>query len=102
MNGKLSRRAILRLCLASSAAVWLLILFTLPTSSLSPRALGFYLLLPLAVTILFFLTWYDAWFRLPSRFAPPQAIAPIARGFFWVGAAAFAVVFMMIYVKVVL
>ena len=102
MNTKLGRRAILRLSLAGMTAVWLFILFALPpTGTLTSAVLGTYLLLPLAVTVLFFFTWYDAWFRLPSRFAPPRVIAPFARGFFWLGAAAFVVVFVMIYVKLV-
>ena len=102
MNTKPNRRAVLRLSLAGATALWLIVLFALPpTGTLTSAVLGTYLLLPLAVAVLFLLTWYDAWFRLPSRFAPPQAIAPLARGFFWMGAAAVVFVFVMAYVKLV-
>lgn len=102
MNAKLSRRAILRLSLGATTAVWLFILFAWPpTGTMTSADLGTHLLLPLVVAVLFFFTWYDAWFRLPSRFAPPRAIAPLARGFFWLGAATFVFVFVMIYVRFV-
>jgi hypothetical protein len=95
-------RTIIRWSLFGTTIVWLLSLFAMPRAEVMTRpALGAYLLLPLLWAVLFLLTWHDAWFRAGSKFAQPRAIAPVARVFFWLGAAALTFVLVSIYIEFV-
>ena len=96
------RRKVLRKGLYAASALWFLTLFLPVRAPVSRISIGIYLLLPLAVSILFLLVWHDSWFGEPPSMRPPQAIAHIARPFFWTVVTALAMVFGAIFIMFVL